>query len=312
MPNRFNHFFLISALLHVIFGLFFYWDFAYNGLILNEPLVDVVEILPIGESSNVKNQSPSEIEKKANVNDAKIVKRTSKNKDILTDSLIDNNKITEVPNQKEIIQKSDSEDNKQNDKDVPKTSTKDVVVDERAKILEKTKPLIEKKIDKKPVPDKKAGESSLQEKKKKEKKDDFLDDIMNDLEKKSDGMNKDAKKSSASFDSERGPESRGQYDSEKPLSISEKNLIKAKIERNWHIIGGDKSSFRAVLHIVLKEDGSISSLKIKDVKCEDKFFCQSMIDATERAVMASAPFSELDPRRYGFWKEFYMEFIPSF
>ena len=193
---------------------------------------------------------------------------------------------------------------------------------------EKPKSDFQVKEEKKPDPKKeeprkvepKKEESKKIEPKKEEKKPDKkkpkipdMDQMLKNLEKESQGKNPQSKnRKIEAGDATTNIKGNSNFDPESKLSISEKNLLKSIIERNWNRVGAEKGSgFKTIIHIKLNIDGTFDGQPVvKNVTCPQGLSCDILVESVQRAVQTSAPFDGLSAERYDVWKEFEFEFSP--
>lgn len=104
------------------------------------------------------------------------------------------------------------------------------------------------------------------------------------------------------------------YDNTVPLSITEMDLIRGQIEKNWSppIGARDAYDLRVLMHISLNIDGTVTNVEIDDTSryASDPIF-RAAADAAMRAVQISSPLKGLDPGKYGSWKELQFNFDPK-
>lgn len=163
---------------------------------------------------------------------------------------------------------------------------------------------------------KKEPEPQQKEKAKDKKKQNTsdLESLLKNLEKSSKGNNnKSNKRNNSNGDNE--AESKGSFNEDMPLSISEKALIKQQIEKNWQIPIGTQGidQIKIVVYIALNKDGSVAEVKVTDKMCTGipSAVCELFVDSCTRAVWQSSPIQNLPEPRYNTWKAFNFLFDPT-
>lgn len=152
------------------------------------------------------------------------------------------------------------------------------------------------------------------EKIKKKKNNNDLESLLKNLEKSSKGDK--AKSNKTKEYNENGKEnSKGTFNEDLPLSISEKALIKRQIETNWKIpIGAENiEQIKIIAYIALNKDGSVLQVMITEKKCDgvSNTVCNLFADSCIRAVWQSSPIEGLPQDRHNIWKEFNFLFDPT-
>ncbi len=151
-------------------------------------------------------------------------------------------------------------------------------------------------------------------KKKKLPTDKEIDALLKTLEKASEGNETKSAKRAMSAKSDAKEESMGQYNEDKPLSISEEQAIRQQIERNWNVPSGVQNAGDMVitLYIALKIDGTVEQVKLVDSQCPAgmETVCRAATDSAIRAVRQASPLQNLSGVRYDFWKEIQLSFDP--
>jgi outer membrane biosynthesis protein TonB len=200
-------------------------------------------------------------------------------------------------------------------KKVQKSKEKEVVKEpEEAK--REDKPEVKKdvvKIPDKTPPDKKP-EPKKDKPKEKKKNDTDLDSLLKTLEKESDGKEEKSKKQSMSEKTDAEVESKGQFNEDMPMSISEEMALRQQIERHWNIPAGAQNvdEITITLHIILSQDGSVDKVEILNKQCgaASSVLCEAVADSALRAAQLASPFQNLSPERFNAWKENNFVFAP--
>ncbi len=154
--------------------------------------------------------------------------------------------------------------------------------------------------------------SSVKKKEVLKKEKDIISSLLKDLENTNDYLENHSEKEVEI------PKKKAHENTQKDttLSISEKLLIKSKIESNWNppflLSKADKNAITMLLNIKIRPDGSIEDVSVKNVKCNlDKQKCNLLVDSAIKAVFLSSPISGLSSERYNLWKEFNLLFNPN-
>jgi outer membrane biosynthesis protein TonB len=277
--------FAISIILHATLLLLFFFSPSWLSRKFPEEQIIALEILPVTDKTNIKTQK-SQKEKAITSEDSKKVNKTKQE--------------TQEP-QKEVekAQEAKKPEHKEITKDKIKP-TKDTT-----KIPDK---------ENKPIEKKKEEKNKLQ-KKQKNKEEAELESLLKTLEKASEGKNDKSKNQSRSEQTDAEKESKGPFDVESPISISEYQAIKQQIEKHWSVPTGgrDTKDIRVTLYIKLKPDGSVEQVRLTDSKCPigSSALCQAVADTALRAVWLASPIQNLSQSRYDSWREFYIECDPS-
>jgi flagellar biosynthesis GTPase FlhF len=292
MKNNNDNFFIFlacSIALHLLVIYFFLVGLPSFFNKLPEEQIITFEMLQVSTVANVPNQTKKD-EKPIENEEAKKVQQTKTEP-------IEEQKITdkaEKPKEKEApVQKEAINIKKKEEPEIKK---------EPEKKIEDTKPKVLEKDDKKP-----------KDKKKKPVNTD-LDSLLKNLEAASEGTNaKLNKRKSAQGNTDK--ESKGPFNEDLPLSITEIALIKGQIEKHWNIPVGAENIDQAkiILYIAFHEDGSVKQVQIKDKACPSlsPSICQALADSAVRAVWQASPIENLSKERYSSWKEFNLGFDPS-
>ena len=274
----------ISIVGHLVLIMFFFYSPSWLFRKFPEEQIIVLEMLPVTDTTNVKTQKAQ----KEKTIEAEESKKVQKTKDI------------EKP-QEEL-----KEEEKRPAQKEPKPEEKSVEQDKKD---------VEKIPEKKEEPKKKPPEKPKPQKKKKVSEEVELESLLKTLEKASDGKNQKSKNKSRTEQADADKESKGPFDVESPLSISEYQAIKQQIERHWNVPVGARnaSDMKVTLYIRLSAEGTVEQVKLVDQKCPpgSDIVCQAAADGALRAVGLASPFQGLSSNRYDSWKEFNIEFDPS-
>lgn len=188
---------------------------------------------------------------------------------------------------------------------------------EKPKSVEEVKPKLQKdviSIPQKPKP-KKILEQKQDKPKEKKKNDIELDSLLKTLEKASEGKEAKSKKKAMSETTDATKESKGQFNDDMPLSISEYQLLRQQIEKHWNVPAGVQNAgeIKITLYLSLKIDGSVDKAELVSKQCPfvNATLCEAAADGALRAVWLASPFQGLSEERYSSWKEFNIEFDPS-
>lgn len=286
--------FIISFLLHLLILVLFIYGSPSFKKIPEESHVIVLEMLPVEDIVNVKNQSPQKSEEK-DLKPAQKIKqsapKTPKEKKQEPEKAEEKPKEVTKPKEPEIIKKE-----AEPLPEPKKEEKKQTVTEEKSQKKEKIKAEEQKKLPKKP-------------------KEDPLDSILKTLENESEGEVLKSKNRKNSSSENEGKTSKGDYNQDSPLSITEKLLIKQQIEKNWRPPVGsiDLENIQIILHLSVELDGTITEVKIKDMICPsgNKQICDLVAESSLRAAKQASPLTNLSPARYDYWKEFDLRFDPS-
>lgn len=258
------------------------------------PLVMSVELLPIGDISNVK-PSDEKIQKEQHA-------PTPKSKPL-------------PPVAKEQPKETAKEAPKEKAKAEPKSAEPEEKLPE-----EKHFDPNEGKEPKKPEPPKE--EPKKEEPKKDEKKDDKKAEksdefaaLLNKLQQENtEKPDKNAKDKTTT--KENKTKSDAPYDASLPLSISERDAIRSQFIQCWRVPAGSKEgeSLAVRVKIELIEDGSVKTAEIasdqKGRYASDTYF-RAAADSALRAVHKCSPLQNLPRDKYGSWKEMELNFDPK-
>lgn len=293
--ENFSIFILLSIALHLFVLILFTYGLPSLFPSTPEPQVVTFEILPIDAISNIKTQKIQQ-EKEIEEESAKKVQKT-KQEEIPDPQKEDNAKAEE--NKEE--SKRDFDEKKPDDK----------------RELVSMKSAEDKKKEEKKKSDKAQEKQVKDDKKPKKKKlptDKEMDNLLKTLEKASEGNETKSAKRAVSSKSDAKTDSMGQYNEDKPLSISEKQAIRQQIERNWNVPSGVQNAGEMIitLYIAIKVDGTVEQVKLVDSKCpaDMAIVCRAATDSAIRAVRQASPFQNLSSVRYDFWREIQLSFDP--
>jgi len=305
MKNNNDNFLLFlsfSIAIHLVVIYFFIFGLPYSFKEQSEEVI-YFEMLPISDISNIKNQQKSK-EKEVENEIAKKVQNTK------SDPVEEKKEIDIKPEEKPIEKK-----------EVPEEDNKKEIVDKEKEIITIKKKEEPKKKEVAPKPKEEIKKIDAKDnkkpkdKKQKKQNNSELDSLLKTLEQSSEGTDtKSAKHSRAMHNDTQ--ESKGNYDENLPLSITEMNLIKKQIENNWNPPLGAKdiSKIRVTLLIILDKDGSLLDVQLVDKVCPfgvSVASCNALVNSAIIAVKKASPIANLNPVRYSIWKTFNFDFDPS-
>lgn len=146
---------------------------------------------------------------------------------------------------------------------------------------------------------------------------DPMDALLNQLEKESEGD--DLKTPSTSNEAQKASDKTAQginYDEDSPLSITEKLAIQNQMRKHWRAPAGANNleEIRIFIHISLEKSGKIKDIIVKDRICPglSDITCNLVEESAIRALKKASPIEGFILARYDIWKEFTLEFDPSF
>jgi len=289
--KKFQRAIIVSAILHlVLLGVFFFGFPSVFEKLPEEKDVMTFEILPTSALSNVKNENI--VAKKAiEPEKSKEVKKsdTAKKQD---PTPIKPEEIKE-PVQEEEKKTPPPEEEKP--KNVEKTPEKEQIQKEEIK----KEP--EKKVEpKKEMPKPKAKPKVAP------KEEDNIDSILKNLEEESIGTDSKVLKKSHAEQIEGTKKARGmEYNEESPLSITEKNYIKNRVEEHWRKPSGlDTKGIIIKMRMSLEINGQLKKVQVVDSNCQvSTSICKLAEDTMLRAVKEASPFENLTIDRYDVWQE---------
>lgn len=183
-----------------------------------------------------------------------------------------------------------------------------------AEIIEKKK---EEKPKEEPKPKKEEPKKveKPKEKKKKQISNNELDSLLKNLEQASEGEKDKSSKKAMKGGEANEKESKGPYNEDRQLSISDRAVIKSQIEKLWKIPAGAENieKVRVVLYIKLDMDGTVLEVTMKDQICgtASRVSCHLVAESALRAVKQASPIQGLPLDTYDSWKEFNFYFDPS-
>lgn len=295
--NDFRVFIAISTAAHLLIAVFLILGLPSWKRLPDEQII-TFEILSVSDRTNIKTQKVQR-EKAVEAEDAKEVKRSTQESAVTTP-------------QEQL--KPDSELAKPN-------VVAEKTPEKEPELVKADKPSPEKTPEQKSEPSKEEPPKAKEEKKappkevKKKNKDTDLDSLLKTLEKASEGKQAKSRKEARSEQSDAEHDSKGVFDAEHPISISEYQAIKQQIERVWNVPVGAKNvgDIKITLYIALKPDGEVMQVKLINQQCPagNAGVCQAAVDSAIRAVHQASPFQNLSATRYNAWKEFRMIFDPS-
>ncbi|AZL15437.1 TonB C-terminal domain-containing protein [Rickettsiales endosymbiont of Stachyamoeba lipophora] len=267
-----------------------------------EEIAISLEMLPVSNKSNVKPKKTESFAKKAEKE--KIVPKSAKPKEEIKTDPAKKKEDTAKP---VIPPKPDKTDVK-----IPEKKDKDKKKEEKKKQEEKIKPK-ESKEDK-------AAQKKKEEVKKNDESEDF-DALLKTLEESTttkDIPQKNKPKQSKELDdlvSELNDKSdSSNYNESDPLSLSEMDAIRSQIEKNWNVPAGAKDAKDLIikLNITINPDGEVTSVKILDTNFNGtSTFYKAAAESAVRAVYRASPIQNLPVNKYDSWKEVVLTFDPS-
>jgi hypothetical protein len=308
MKNNNDHFIIFlacSIALHLVIVYFFLFGLPplFNKAESQEEVI-YFEMLPTSDISNIKNQKKTQ-EKAIENEEAKKVERA---KTEPVEEKKNREPKAEPPEQKQIEEKQAIEEEA---KDKTQDKPKEMIDLKQPEKIEKP----QNKDTKKDVPKKESVKENKKDNKKKKPSNSELDSLLKTLEESSEGTaNKSSKHlRSQSNDAEN---SKGNYDENLPLSITEMNLIKRQIEANWKPPSGarDINKIRITLFISMDKDGSVLEVQVVEKNCPfgvSEVSCNSMANSAIIAVKKASPIANLNIDRYNVWRNIRFEFDPS-
>lgn len=293
--NRFWIYIAISAALHLFVFVLFTLGLPHFFKPLPEPEVVTFEIVPVGDISNIKTQKVQK-EKTLEEEVAKKIQKTKQD---------------DVPDKKEEVKKA--EENKEESKrDFDEKKPED-----KREVVSLKKENDKKKEDKKKSDKAQEKQVKKEDKKPKKKKlptDKEMDALLKTLEKASEGKEEKSAKRAVSAKSDAKQDSVGNYDEDKPLSISEEQAIRGQIERHWNVPSGVQNAgdITITLYISMKIDGTVDQVRLEDSRCPTgaETVCRAAIDSAIRAVRQASPLQNLSSVRYNNWREVRLSFDP--
>lgn len=305
-PDDFVMVFLLSLVMHAVMIYFFCFGLPKFNRNLPEEQIIITEILPISNQSNVKNQKNSS-KSNQKVEGGKSSTSQPREDKIEEKSEKEVKEIKKIENP--IQEKNDKVKEPEKIKEKKQENKKETKETKKKEQKQEKNNLKEKEENKK----KNKKEPNSKEKKKKPKIDEF-DSLLQNLEQTS-KINDEKVKNDKSEDTEDSSLSKGSFNSDNELSITEYQAIKSQIEEVWNVPIGIKgaSDITVTLYIALNIDGTVTKVYLVDKNCSStgERECSAAIDSAIRAVNMASPFQNLSSARYSYWKEFRFEFNPN-
>ncbi len=155
-----------------------------------------------------------------------------------------------------------------------------------------------------------ANKTKSAETNKNSKENDSIDSILKNLQQSSD--NKETKNNDFSEKKEEEKHHKStKYNKNLPLSITEQQIIRNQIEKNWNILNLKHLKGGSVtLKLYMNPDGTIRKVDVKKVICynPNQDVCKIIIENAIRAVWKSSPIVNLQYERYSIWQEYELLF----
>lgn len=298
--KKFQRAIIVSAILHlVLLGVVFLGFPLTFEKLPEEPDVMTFEILPMSDIVNIKTENI--VAKKAiEPEKSKEVKKSDTAK-----------KQAPTPVETEIKEKKESVKEEEKPKDAEKIPEKEPIKKEE----KKKEP--EKKVEPKIEPKKEPKKEALKPKAKQKvapKEDDSIDSILKNLEDESIGVDSKALKKSNAEQVQGTKKARGtEYNEESPLSITEKNYIRNRVQERWREPTGlDLKNITIKIHMTLEANGTLKKAEVVGSNCQlAASVCKLVEDTMLRAVREASPFENLAIDRYDIWQENTLYFTPS-
>ncbi len=299
--KKFQRAIIISAILHlVLLGVFFLGFPSVFEKLPEEPDVMTFEILSMSDITNIKTENI--VAKKAiEPEKSKEVKKSATAK-----------KQAPTPLEAKPEEKKEPVKEEEKPKDAEKIPEKESIKKEEKKTEpeKKVEPKIEPKKDPKketPKPKAKKKIAPIEE--------DSLDSILKNLEEESIGTDSKILKKSNAEQVEGTKKARGmEYNEESPLSITEKNYIKNRVEEHWRKPAGlNLEGISIYVHMSLETNGQLKKLpEVISSNCQlAASVCKLVEDTILRAIKEASPFENLTIDRYDIWQENKMRFDPG-
>ncbi len=98
-----------------------------------------------------------------------------------------------------------------------------------------------------------------------------------------------------------------------PISMTELDMIKAQIYKNWNIPAGAKDASNLIIpiHVKLEPDGRVTLAEVVDtLRYNTDSFYRAAADSAKRAVLLSNPL-KAPPTKYEQWKDITLRFNPK-
>ncbi len=294
--KKFQRAIIVSAILHlVLLGVFFFGFPSVFEKLPEEKDVMTFEILPTSALSNVKNENI--VAKKAiEPEKSKEVKKSDTAK-----------KQDPTPVEAKPEEKKEPIKEEEKPKDAEKIPEKEPIKKEE----KKKDP--EKKLEPKIEPKKEAPKPKAKPKIA-PKEDDNIDSILKNLEEESIGTDSKILKKSNAEQAEGTKKTRGmEYNEESPLSITEKNYIKNRVQEHWREPAGlDLKGVIIKIRMLLETNGELKKAQVIGSNCQlSASVCKLVEDTMLRAVKKASPFENLTIDRYDVWQENTLFFTPD-
>ncbi|PIR39142.1 MAG: hypothetical protein COV35_01085 [Alphaproteobacteria bacterium CG11_big_fil_rev_8_21_14_0_20_39_49] len=286
---------IFSAILHVIFFAVILFGLpSFYEKKLTEHSAIVVEILPVGEFTNVKPKAQKKVVPKARPK-------------VPTSQTANVKAAQPDPTVKPKPKMSEPEPKPQTPKVVEKPKPEPKIVQKDVKPIAKPPP--PKKEEKKVV-------------KKEESQEDLFGSVLKtieDIESKPKDDSKGEEVDFSDIEDMFNNSEESDYKPGLPLSISEKDAIKRQIMENWSTtsFSGAKDAHKltATLIIILDIQGNVKSIERKDsFRYNSDPIYRALVDSAERAVRKSSPLKDLPPEKFAVkdgWREMEINFDPS-
>ncbi len=162
--------------------------------------------------------------------------------------------------------------------------------------------------------EKKLEKNKKEDTKKKKKTDDFEKSILKSLEEESKKKeNKKIDKEFKDFAEAIKGETNKEFNSNIPMSISEIDMIKSQITKNWNTTsfsGANSLGMEVIVIIVLDMEANVISAQPKLTPNSSPYY-QAFVDSAVRAVKVSSPLKNLDKEKFASWKEIEFRFDSS-
>jgi len=295
--TKFQRAIIVSAILHlVLLGVFILGVPSMFEKLPEEPDVITFEIVSMSDIVNIKTENI--VAKKAiDPEKSKEVKKsdTAKKQD---------------PTPVETKPEEKKEPVKEEEK--PKDAEK---IPEKEPIKKEEKP--EKKVEPKKEPVKEPVKEVAKPKAKPKvapKIEDSIDSILKNLEEESIGTDSKILKKSHAEQAAGTKKAKGmEYNEESPLSITEKNYIKNRVQEHWREPAGlNLKGVIIKVHMSLETNGQLKKAQVIDSNCQlGTSICKLVEDTMLRAIKEASPFENLTIDRYDVWQENTLFFTPD-
>lgn len=165
-----------------------------------------------------------------------------------------------------------------------------------------------------PLPDKKKPQKKpdIKHPPKEQQNKKELESEFNSLMKTLDQPTKNTKKTSTQEGSEKS-KSDAHFDPSAQMTMSEIDLIRQQVQKNWSIPVGARDAKDLVirLRLVIEKDGTVSGIEIVDKSRYGDPVFRVAADSAVRAVLRSSPLKNLPPEKFSAWKDVEMIFDPK-